>query len=114
MTIIADDDDMQKSIDKWIARKKFTKLLDLWIRGLNIDWNKLYGDMRPRRISLPTYPFAKERYWIQEMSCRRSLDRQCEEDVNMKSIEDTIDKIGDDIIETEQAVKELKMLVWKA
>jgi polyketide synthase PksL len=114
MTIIAEDDDMQKSIDKWIARKKFTKLLDLWIRGLNIDWNKLYGDMRPRRISLPTYPFAKERYWIQEMSCRRRLDRQCEEDLNMKSIEDTINKIGDDIIETEQAVKELKMLVWKA
>ncbi|WP_230646926.1 SDR family NAD(P)-dependent oxidoreductase, partial [Bradyrhizobium sp. Leaf401] len=31
------------------------------------DWTRLYeADARPRRISLPTYPFAKERYWISE------------------------------------------------
>src|SRR5205085_10492362 len=32
-----------------------------------IDWNKSYesvGEGRPRRISLPTYPFARGRYWI--------------------------------------------------
>uniref|UniRef100_UPI001E3CDA42 type I polyketide synthase n=1 Tax=Bradyrhizobium sp. Leaf401 TaxID=2876564 RepID=UPI001E3CDA42 len=29
------------------------------------DWTRLYeADARPRRISLPTYPFARERYWI--------------------------------------------------
>jgi acyl transferase domain-containing protein/tryptophanase/acyl carrier protein len=26
----------------------------------------MYGEDRPRRISLPTYPFARERYWIPE------------------------------------------------
>src|SRR5439155_9619128 len=25
----------------------------------------VYGDHKPRRISLPAYPFAKERYWIE-------------------------------------------------
>ena len=32
--------------------------------GLSFDWNQLYGDSKPRRISLPTYPFARERYWV--------------------------------------------------
>jgi polyketide synthase PksL len=34
----------------------------LWAKGLSLDWGQLYGDgrlPRPRRISLPTYPFAR-------------------------------------------------------
>jgi len=39
-------------------------VLDLWVKGLVFDWNKLYGEERPKRMSLPTYPFARERYWV--------------------------------------------------
>jgi acyl transferase domain-containing protein len=38
--------------------------VDLWVKGLGFEWEKLYGDVKPQRISLPTYPFAQERYWI--------------------------------------------------
>ncbi len=62
--IINDDDDMKEAIDKWITRKKLPKLLELWVKGLTIDWKKFYVDHKPKRIALPTYPFAKERYWI--------------------------------------------------
>ena len=41
------------------------KIAELWVKGLEPDWSKLYGETKPRRISLPTYPFAKERYWIE-------------------------------------------------
>ena len=64
LSILSQDEDMIEAIDRWIARKKFSKLLDLWVKGLDLDWNKLYGDNKPQRISLPTYPFARERYWI--------------------------------------------------
>jgi len=57
------DADLQETINKWIAQKKLSKLLDWWVKGLQFDWNKLYGEEKPPRISLPTYPFAKERYW---------------------------------------------------
>ncbi|WP_418133286.1 hypothetical protein [Variovorax sp. NFACC26] len=43
--------------------RQWHKLVELWVRGLAFDWTGLYGDVPPRRISLPTYPFAKERYW---------------------------------------------------
>ncbi|MCP5003660.1 MAG: hypothetical protein GY941_06855, partial [Planctomycetes bacterium] len=33
-------------------------------KGLIFDWNLLYKDSTPTRIHLPTYPFARERYWI--------------------------------------------------
>ena len=47
-----------------MAKGKFGKLLDLWVKGLAFDWSRLYGEVRPRRLSLPTYPFARERYWV--------------------------------------------------
>ncbi|WP_158754555.1 SDR family NAD(P)-dependent oxidoreductase, partial [Dyella sp. S184] len=59
------DDDIDATVEAWIAKGKFGKLLDLWVKGLAFDWQRLYGENRPRRISLPTYPFARERYWIQ-------------------------------------------------
>ena len=35
-----------------------------WVCGLEVDWRMLYQGGAPARISLPTYPFARERYWI--------------------------------------------------
>jgi len=65
LSVFEADEDMGKTVDSWIAKGKYAKLLGLWVRGLVLDWNKLYGEVKPKRVSLPTYPFAKERYWIE-------------------------------------------------
>ena len=59
------DGDLQQTIDKWFADSKLSRLLELWVKGVELDWSKLYGDVKPQRMSLPTYPFARERYWIE-------------------------------------------------
>jgi polyketide synthase PksN len=58
------DEELQEVIGKWLQRGKYEKLLAFWVKGLMVDWKLLYGEHLPRRISLPTYPFARERYWI--------------------------------------------------
>ncbi|HXH41802.1 MAG TPA: polyketide synthase, partial [Thermoanaerobaculia bacterium] len=64
-SIIAQDDDVRETvIDKWIAKRKLSRLLDLWVKGWELEWNRFHGEPKPRRISLPLYPFAKERYSI--------------------------------------------------
>ena len=40
------------------------RLAELWRDGLLVDWQALQPDSRGKRVSLPTYPFADERYWI--------------------------------------------------
>jgi len=67
LTLLVGDEEFGETIDKWIQRGKLGKLVDLWVKGFDIDWNKLYGEWKPRRISLPTYPFAGERYWLPVM-----------------------------------------------
>ncbi|RKZ54148.1 MAG: non-ribosomal peptide synthetase, partial [Candidatus Parabeggiatoa sp. nov. 2] len=47
-----------------MEEKELTKLAQLWVSGVDIDWQLLYPNPKPQRISLPTYPFARERYWI--------------------------------------------------
>ncbi len=66
MVVFAADEELQDALGKWIERKKFSKLLSFWVKGLNFDWNELYEENKPQRISVPTYPFAKERYWIDQ------------------------------------------------
>ncbi|WP_438432128.1 SDR family NAD(P)-dependent oxidoreductase [Gorillibacterium sp. sgz500922] len=43
---------------------QYRKLAQLWISGIDIDWRPLYPEPIPARISLPGYPFARERYWV--------------------------------------------------
>ena len=68
LAVFTTDEDLKNAMDAWIAKGKYGKLLDLWVKGLSVDWDKIYGETKPRRISLPTYPFARERYWINGIS----------------------------------------------
>jgi non-ribosomal peptide synthase protein (TIGR01720 family) len=43
----------------------------LWLAGLSPDWPAFYAQERRRRISLPTYPFERERHWV---AMRESFD----------------------------------------
>ncbi|MGB8955438.1 MAG: amino acid adenylation domain-containing protein, partial [Tumebacillaceae bacterium] len=61
------DEDLQEAIEKWVAKRKYAKLLGLWVKGLTFNWELAYGERKPRRMSLPTYPFARERYWLADV-----------------------------------------------
>jgi acyl transferase domain-containing protein/NAD(P)-dependent dehydrogenase (short-subunit alcohol dehydrogenase family) len=45
-------------------------LVDLavkWVAGEEVEWDSLYAERKPSHISVPTYPFARERYWISDV-----------------------------------------------
>ena len=58
------DEDFRETLEKWIARRKLANLAELWARGMDIAWEKLYGASHPPRLALPTYPFEKNRLWV--------------------------------------------------
>jgi acyl transferase domain-containing protein/acyl-CoA synthetase (AMP-forming)/AMP-acid ligase II/acyl carrier protein len=41
-----------------------TAMGKLWAAGGEIDWNAFHQGERRRRLPLPTYPFERQRYWI--------------------------------------------------
>ncbi|HEV2963055.1 MAG TPA: beta-ketoacyl synthase N-terminal-like domain-containing protein, partial [Candidatus Angelobacter sp.] len=42
----------------------YQQVASLWVSGASIDWGKLHQGREFSRVSLPTYPFARETYWI--------------------------------------------------
>jgi acyl transferase domain-containing protein/NAD(P)-dependent dehydrogenase (short-subunit alcohol dehydrogenase family) len=76
LSIFEADEDLQDALTAWMRRGKYTKLLDAWVKGVTVDWTKLYekpaarATTQRRRVSLPTYPFSKERHWV-DSSCAR-------------------------------------------
>ncbi|MUG96487.1 SDR family NAD(P)-dependent oxidoreductase [Scytonema sp. UIC 10036] len=37
----------------------------LWLSGVEIDWSGFYAHEQRHRLPLPTYPFERQRYWIE-------------------------------------------------
>ncbi|MCA9150643.1 MAG: SDR family NAD(P)-dependent oxidoreductase, partial [Planctomycetales bacterium] len=37
----------------------------VWMAGYDVDWTRVRGNRRQVRLSLPTYPFERQRYWIE-------------------------------------------------
>ena len=46
-------------------RRGFERALGkLWAAGQAVDWARIAGEADARRVPLPTYPFARERHWV--------------------------------------------------
>jgi polyketide synthase PksN len=65
LAVFGADDELRGAIEQWIRHRKYSALLSLWVKGLVVDWAKLHEGIQPRRVSAPTYPFARERYWAE-------------------------------------------------
>ena len=45
-------------------RHLLTTLGRLWLSGVTVDWPAFYAGERRTRVPLPTYPFERQRHWI--------------------------------------------------
>ncbi|MCP5102653.1 MAG: acyltransferase domain-containing protein [bacterium] len=43
-----------------------SKVGEIWLYGVSIDWSEFYAGEKRHRIPLPTYPFERRRYWSDE------------------------------------------------
>ena len=81
LAAFASDDDISKVLEVWITKGKYQKLLDIWVKGMNLDWNKLYTGAKPKRISMPVYPFARERYWAPSDAVSKCITASVDENL---------------------------------
>ncbi|WP_052410218.1 beta-ketoacyl synthase N-terminal-like domain-containing protein [Paenibacillus durus] len=46
--------------------KKLEDVIQQWVNGAGVDWQRLYNGNKPAKVSLPGYPFGGEAYWLPE------------------------------------------------
>jgi myxalamid-type polyketide synthase MxaB len=59
--------------DDWQAMLR--SLAKLYERGARIDWNAFDRDYKRRRVVAPTYPFQRQRYWVNVNGHRPAAQR---------------------------------------
>ncbi len=53
----------EKSLSE--GETQFIKAGQIWLEGGEVNWTDLYIGERRQRVPLPTYPFERQRYWIE-------------------------------------------------
>jgi acyl transferase domain-containing protein/acyl-CoA synthetase (AMP-forming)/AMP-acid ligase II/acyl carrier protein len=53
---------LRRNVDDWQALLE--SLAMLYVRGVNVDWTAFDRGYVRRRVSLPTYPFQRQSYWV--------------------------------------------------
>src|SRR5579864_2027432 len=67
--------DAETFVQAAIEQNELSRLAELWVAGAKIDWRLLHKSGLPRRISVPPYPFARERYWMLSSSPKATEER---------------------------------------
>ena len=52
--------------------KLIKEICDLYVSGADVEWRRLYSDQKIGRVSLPVYPFARERCWV-NIPCKQNM-----------------------------------------
>ena len=53
---------LRKGQSDW--QQMLGSLGQLYVSGVNVDWEGFYREQTYQRLQLPTYPFQRQRYWI--------------------------------------------------
>jgi phthiocerol/phenolphthiocerol synthesis type-I polyketide synthase E len=62
---------------------------NLWLHGVAIDWKNYYKNEKRQRIPLPTYPFERERYWLEEVKEKKQGVEICMETEQAKPVSES-------------------------
>ncbi|MEM9272462.1 MAG: type I polyketide synthase [Cyanobacteria bacterium P01_F01_bin.143] len=73
--------------DDW--QQILISLGQLYVQGIDIDWASFSQNFRGNKITLPTYPFERERYWIEKTS---NQQQKATSEINNSPILDLINK----------------------
>lgn len=62
------EDMVRMQLGRCVQDGQWTPLAKLWVGGVAVPWRELWQGQRIKRVSLPTYPFARVRHWMDTLS----------------------------------------------
>ncbi|WP_281991694.1 beta-ketoacyl synthase N-terminal-like domain-containing protein, partial [Aquimarina aggregata] len=64
VSLVSDDAIVTTEISSALASEDYNAVGSLWTLGHHIPWESLYKEGLPEKISIPTYPFSRDRHWF--------------------------------------------------
>ncbi|AOX04134.1 hypothetical protein BJP34_05260 [Moorena producens PAL-8-15-08-1] len=60
---------LRPGVDEW--QQMLSSLGQLYVQGVKVDWSGFDRDYSRQKVVLPTYPFQRQRYWIESNKSNR-------------------------------------------
>jgi len=111
MASLIPNGELQETVHQWMRVRNLSKLMEVWVQGVELQWDDFYDDAKPRRMRLPVYPFAQERYWAYATVPADRVDVPAAWSGSYESVEDVIDKLEQGLIGDTEGVNALRLLV---
>jgi len=54
---------IRPNVDEW--QQILSSLGQLYVQGVKVDWSRFYQKYVHQKLLLPTYPFQRQRYWVE-------------------------------------------------
>jgi acyl transferase domain-containing protein len=67
----------------------------LWLSGVEVDWSRFYTHEHRHRLPLPTYPFERQRYWIEPQKRANAIASGAGATAPIASTQDSLTKKPD-------------------
>jgi len=74
---------LRKKIPDW--QQLLTSLSELYVQGVEVDWDGFEANYSRKRLQLPTYPFQRQRYWIEGDIRQKEKNRSQDKELSKKS-----------------------------
>jgi len=74
---------LRPGVDEW--QQMLYSLGQLYVKGVKIDWSGFDSDYNRQKVALPTYPFQRERYWV-EITENKQKQHQNTDNINQTPI----------------------------
>jgi acyl transferase domain-containing protein len=71
----------------------------LWSLGTSIDWQSYYAGEARRRTSLPSYPFTRQRFWLEKVDARRDVGAGAATSDGRAAVAEDADRALSDIVQ---------------
>ncbi|WP_459470475.1 beta-ketoacyl synthase N-terminal-like domain-containing protein [Staphylococcus cohnii] len=88
---ILDTTEIKDVLISWLKQGELNKIQKLWINGLTVPWKYLYLEKNPHKISLPSYNFEENSYWVNQRLPPFQLKRNLNYTINQTAKEYTQD-----------------------
>ena len=95
-------------------RDRLAVVADLFAQGYALEYGKLFAGDAYSRVSLPAYPFARERYWLPETSAAPTATKATtkQEGLDDSFLDQLFDKVLDETVGIDAAVQEAKKTLY--
>jgi len=86
------------------GREEWLRLGQHWCAGGEVSWEDFYVSERPRRVPLPSYPFAREQHWIKAPQEERSVQAVLADEIPWGDLDAVLDHLENGEIGVGQAL----------